>query len=75
MRVIEHAKNMERRITCKRCGCIYEYDTYDIREDNNYGVVYGYYNQSAPYVTCPDCGLKTYLDFHQENIVTCNCGE
>lgn len=58
MKVIAQGKNLAptKIITCDRCGCVFEYDSLDVRhipEDKIFGEYY-MKNLSLNYVICPN---------------------
>ena len=59
MKVIQQGKNLTptKRITCDRCGCIFEYDSSDIKYMPEDMIFSEYY-----YVICPNSSCsKTHI--------------
>lgn len=60
MKIIKEG-NVNRQVTCPICGCIYEFDRHDIREDHDYSYALTTYLPTyaiTKYVECPCCGER-----------------
>lgn len=71
MKIIKYGY-INRQITCASCGCIYEYDSYDIHKEY-------FITGTSSYVCCPCCGKKEYVWNNYEPIqpygITCDIGQ
>lgn len=68
MKIIEHGDTNKRK-TCRKCKCIFEYDLNDIKENVHWeredvGILlprYESFRYVDKYVYCPDCGDIIYI--------------
>lgn len=61
MRIIKEGKKpiKERKITCKKCGCVFAFDRGDIHRDQREG----------DWVVCPTCNYFIGIRFDYDNNV------
>lgn len=66
MKIIVRGKD-NRRVTCERCGCIYEYDDDDLEEFPSplFGVMG--LGANVKYVACPECNLAFVVRRNEDN--------
>lgn len=61
MKVIKHG-NTYKEETCKRCGCVFEYNENDIKVDSDYREYFGDFHCSyEEWVGCPECYKTIWL--------------
>lgn len=71
MKIIKHGSTQK---TCKRCGCIFEYDksdisTREVRLEFDYGFMYPSYIKETwiiKEVKCPDCEKAIEIEAHEK---------
>ena len=75
MRIIKGGLLNNKKVTCSRCGCVYEYDMQDLHEEliqphtidiNSQS----FWSDASVYVRCPECGMKHYIVSNNEVQVT-----
>ena len=60
--IIERGTRKEQR--CKKCGCLFSYETIDVKKGNVVTSTYGMepYKMPFKYVRCPQCNNEIILE-------------